>query len=87
MKSKFVKNMLNEIPEEIKLTSNNIAMDLALRQAIINIGHSYRFLKMAIAYRSPFLKDYEKSHLYYLEAYKKLKGEDFIYPEGVMKLI
>lgn len=62
-------------------------MDIAVRQTISNIGHSYRFLKMAIAFRSPFIKDYEKSHLYYLEAYKKLTGKEFEYPEGIRKLI
>lgn len=62
-------------------------MDIAVKQTIKNIGHSYRFLKMAIAFRSPFIKKYEESHLYYLDAYKKLTGEEFIYPEGIRKLI
>lgn len=62
-------------------------MDIVVRQTIKNIGHSYRFLKMAIAFRSPFIKDYKKSHSYYLDAYKKLTGENFEFPEGIRKLI
>lgn len=62
-------------------------MDIAVRQTIINIGASYRFLKLAIAFNSPFLKDYIESHKSYLDAYKKLTGNDFVYPQGVRKLI
>lgn len=54
---------------------------------ISNIWHSYRFLAMAIAYRSPFVKDHKESHLYYLKTYKKITGKDFIFPEGIEKLI
>lgn len=58
-----------------------------VRLTISNIGHSYRFLAMAIAFNSPFIEDYKQSHLYYLETYKKLTGKDFIFPKGIKKLI
>lgn len=62
-------------------------MDISVRQTIINIGASYRFLKLAIAFNSPFLDDYIKSHKAYLESYKTLTGEEFVYPDGIRKLI